>query len=77
MRKKKKTTKKMTIARLTGIEKIVRALELKLEAMRKDIERGKQPLNLELNSVRKDMKKMMNWWEYRGHHKGRSRRLGL
>jgi hypothetical protein len=76
MRKKKKTTKEMTITRLTRIEKMVRTLELKLEAMRRDIEMGKQPLSLELTSVRKDMKRMMDHWEYRHHgKKGRPRRL--
>jgi hypothetical protein len=66
----------MTIARLTRIEKMVRALEVKLEGMRRDIEMGKQPLKLKLKRVRTDMKRMMDWIEYRSHgKKGRSRRI--
>jgi hypothetical protein len=78
MRKKKSPKGTLTIARLTRIEKMVKALELKLDAMREDIKMGKQHLNPQIKSVRKDMKKMIGHWpHHHGGHKGGSRRLQL
>ena len=78
MHKKKNPKGTITVARLTRIEKMVKALELKLDAMREDIKMGKQHLNPQIKSVRKDMKEMTRHWPHApGGHKGRSRRFQL